>query len=303
MTSDLASKSGSPSRPALFEKEGVQEGTGTAVEEHIKNSPKSFLSKLSLYDRRSFRQPNHLFERAWRPLALLSFPLIFWCGFMYGAGLIFFNVLNDSAALILGGPPYNFGPSSVGLAHIGPIIGVFFANLYTGPMGDRFALWLARRRGGILEAEFRLWLFVPNLLLVPFGLILWGVGAAHGVHWFGEVFAMGVIAATALIALQLPIAYCLDSYYALASEAIVTVILIRNTMSFAIGYGITPWLTNMGYQNAFITCAFAGLAVTSTFGIMVTWGKSLQIASWARYERAAARVEHSATWEQQAVLD
>jgi hypothetical protein len=28
--------------------------------------------------------------------------------------------------------------------------------------------------------------------------------------------------------------------------ALTSVILIRNTMSFAIGYGITPWLTNMG---------------------------------------------------------
>lgn len=249
-------------------------------------SSKSYIGKLSLYHRRSFEQPNRLLQKAWQPLHLLSFPIIFWCGFMYGAGLIFFNVLNDSTALILGGAPYNFKPSLVGLAYISPIIFAFLAHVYTGPLGDRFALWLARRRNGVLEAEFRLWLFTPSLLLVPFGLILWGVGAAHGIHWFGEVFAMGVIAATALVALQLPIAYCVDCYYDLASEAIVSVILVRNTMSFAIGYGITPWIQNLGYQNAFISCAFAGLAVTLSYLPIALFGKRMRLACWPRFNKA-----------------
>ena len=46
---------------------------------------------------------------------------------------------------------------------------------------------------------------------------------------------MGVIAVTNTIGLQLSVSYCIDSYKDLASEAMVTVILVRNTMSFAIG--------------------------------------------------------------------
>ncbi len=38
-----------------------------------------------------------------------------------------------------------------------------------------------------------------------------------------------------------------------------TCILVRNTMSFAISYGITPWLTNLGLQNCFISAAFIGM--------------------------------------------
>ncbi|KAF9230718.1 hypothetical protein BU15DRAFT_83279 [Melanogaster broomeanus] len=45
----------------------------------------------------------------------------------------------------------------------------------------------------------------------------------------------------------------------------------QNALSFAIGYGITPWL-NMGYQNTFISAAFVGLAITMTFLIV---GKEL----------------------------
>ena len=74
-----------------------------------------------------------------------------------------------------------------------------------------------------------------------------------------------------------------DSYRALAGEAIITVILVRNTMSFAIGYGITPWVTNMGLQNCFITAAFVGFAQVLTVFGMIRWGKSLRVRSIPKY--------------------
>lgn len=89
-----------------------------------------------------------------------------------------------------------------------------------------------------MQSEYRLWLFGLSILMIPGGLILWGVGAAHNIQWFGLVFAMGVIGFTNSLGLQISVSYCIDSYRELCGEAIVTVILIRNTMSFAIGYGL-----------------------------------------------------------------
>ncbi|KAI9660328.1 MAG: hypothetical protein M1821_009678 [Bathelium mastoideum] len=254
---------------------------------------KTFLEKLSLIHRRSLDQPNRLFVMAWEPLILLTFPVVAWCGFIYGIGLIWFNVLNDSTSLILT-ETYNFTPAQVGLTYISPILGVLVGHIYCGPVGDRFALWLARRRNGYLEAEFRLWLFLPCLLLTPGGLILYGVGSAHAIHWIGPVIATGVIAATAFVALQLAVAYCVDTYYALSSEAIVTVILVRNSMSFAVGYGITPWIQNMGLQNAFIVAAFAGLVTTATFLVYTTWGKRMRSASAGRYAALVVKAKRDA---------
>ena len=78
-------------------------------------------------------------------------------------------------------------------------------------------------------------------------------------------------------------AYCIDSYRELGGEAIVTVILVRNTMSFAIGYGVTPWVTNLGYQNAFIVAAAAGVVQVLSFLIFVKYGKTFRKASTQRY--------------------
>jgi len=163
----------------------------------------------------------------------------------------------------------------------------------------------------MMQPEYRLWLFGLSVVLIPSGLILWGVGAAHHIHWFGLVFAMGVIAFTNSLGLQLCVSYCIDSYRELSGEAIVTVILIRNSMSFAISYelvslsddhfskemrqltivsSITPWVTNLGLQNAFIVAAMAGLAQALTFLLMIKYGYRLRKASVGRYRAYAEQM-------------
>ena len=137
---------------------------------------KSYLDKLKLVRSFDIHKPNHLLSMAGRPLMFLTFPVIFYAGFCYGSNLVWFNVLNGTASLVLAGPPYNFAASMVGVSYVSPLIGVAIGSFYTGYIGDRIVLWMARKNGGILEPEHRLWLFAPSLLLVPFGLILWGVG-------------------------------------------------------------------------------------------------------------------------------
>lgn len=253
----------------------------------------TYWDKLKLFRAHDLHKPNRLIGMATRPLVFLSFPVISYAGFSYGSNLVWFNVLNGTASTILSGPPYDFPASLVGVAYVSPLIGVALASFYTGWLGDRIVLRLARRNAGILEPEQRLWLFVPSLLLLPFGLILWGVGAAHRVHWFGCVFAMGVIGLTNVVGLTLSVAYCIDSYRALAGEAVVTVILVRNTMSFAVNYGITPWVTGMGYQNAFLVAAFAGMAQCATVFIFIKYGKELRRRSAPRYAKYVEKMASS----------
>ena len=95
---------------------------------------------------------------------------------------------------------------------------------------------MARRNGGYMQAEHRLWLLIPSLVLIPFGCILFGVGGYNHVHWFGIVFAMGVISFATTAGSQISIAYTIDCYRDMAGDAIAAVIVIRNTMSFGIGY-------------------------------------------------------------------
>lgn len=85
---------------------------------------KSYVDKLKVFEKRELQYPSRLRGRILRPLIFLSFPVIFYAGFSYGSSLIWFNVLNGTASLILSGAPYNFSSTMVGLAYISPLIGV-----------------------------------------------------------------------------------------------------------------------------------------------------------------------------------
>lgn len=54
-------------------------------------------------------------------------------------------------------------------------------------------------------------------------------------------------------------------------------------MSFAISYGITPWLDGLGLQNCFISVAFVALAICGTFLPMIWYGKRLRAAKRESY--------------------
>ena len=69
---------------------------------------KSFTAKLSIFGKT--KPVQHFLFGVVRPIRLMRFPIIAWCGFMYGASLIWFNILNATSSLILSGAPYHFAP-------------------------------------------------------------------------------------------------------------------------------------------------------------------------------------------------
>ena len=87
-------------------------------------SDKSYWTKLKVFETKVLRYPNHLKGMVLRPLIFLTFPVILYSGFSYGSNLIWFNVLNGTASLILSGKPYGFSSSIVGLCYFSPLIGV-----------------------------------------------------------------------------------------------------------------------------------------------------------------------------------
>lgn len=98
-------------------------------------------------------------------------------------------------------------------------------------------LYMARHNKGVFEPEVRLWLLTVALIIMPFTIILWGVGAAHHIHWIGLVFAQAIITAVNVTFIPITINYVIDCYRDMSGQAMTVVIIIRNTMYFATSYG------------------------------------------------------------------
>jgi MFS family permease len=241
MSSEKVNYDATASSPVDPEKAGESRPPSTSADlrDGAAYKPKPYIQKLSvLPERRPQRMPYMIFQS----LRLISWPVVFYAGFSYGSYLIWFNVLNATASLLLSSPPYNFSAAMVGLSYVSCMLGVIAASFYTGYLSDWFAIRLARRNKGIMEPEHRLWLFSICLIVLPASLILWGVGAAHHVHWFGLIFAMGTTAFCNTSGITLSVNYLVDSYRDLSGDGMTSVIIVRNTMSFAIGVSITHFL-------------------------------------------------------------
>jgi hypothetical protein len=128
-------------------------------------------------------------------------------------------------------------------------------------------------------------------IVLPAALILWGVGAANHIHWFGLVFAMGLMGLAIAMGSHLGVSYCIDTYKDFGADAVASIICIRNTLGFAFSYGVTPWVLNMGYQNSFLLGAGAAVLQVSLFLIFIKWGPAIRAASAERYRNEVERAE------------
>lgn len=261
------------------EPETKQSSVGTIDSEHTE--PSSLL--LSWTRAKPFRlmegrpTTREMLTMMVRPvLMIIQFPCTAWSGFLYGINLSWYNVLNGTASPVLSSAPYNWSAALVGCVYAGPIIGAAAGCLWSGYVADRFALWMARRNGGVREAEHRLWPLAVSGVVSAAGLILWGVGADRGVHWVGLVFGLGLLTFGVVTGGSIAVAYNIDCFKDLGGETTVSVMIIRNTIGFGISYAITPWYTNIGLQNCFISAAMLSIACTFTFLLMAKFGKGLR---------------------------
>ena len=231
----------------------------------------------------------NMLRMAYRPVIMVfRFPTVAWSGFLYGINLAWYNVLNGTASPVLTGAPYNWSAALVGCVYAGPIIGAAVASLWSGNAADWIALKLARRNNGIREPEHRLWVLAFSGVMSAAGLMTWGVGAYHSVHWVGLVFGLGMLTFGCVTGGSIAVSYNVDCFKEIAGETTVSVMLIRNTIGFGFSYAITPWWTSQGLQNSFITAGMVSLACTFTFLIMIVYGKRMRRWSIPAYREYMA---------------
>jgi MFS family permease len=251
---------------------------------------RTYLQKLNLFVKFPNRpsKKEHL-TMMYRPLLMFfQFPNVTWAGFLYGSNLSWYNVLNATASSILGSAPYNFPARMVGTAYLSPFVGAFLSVIWSGWFGDKVALFMARRNGGVREPEHRLWTLTVSGLFVTAGLILWGVGASQQIHYMGLIFGLGMLTFGVVSGSSTAISYDVDCFKDIAGESMITVIIVRNTFGFAFSYAITPWISNQGLLKTFVAVGMVSLACTGSFLLMVGFGKQLRKWSAPKYWQYAA---------------
>ncbi|KAK4938433.1 hypothetical protein LTR10_021150 [Elasticomyces elasticus] len=285
----------SPDTPATTEKAAdtrPEAATGAADHAGEVGSTyprKSYRQKLKVWGFRAKGQPNTFLKDVVLPFTLVRFPAMVFAGLLVGSILSWFNVVNGTVALILGSAPYSFSAEMIGVAYISCVIGVSVGCFLSGHLSDWIARYMARRNNGVREPEHRLWLALIPMVIHPVGCILYGVGAAHHVHWVGVLFGLGLICVCLPMGTSVAFNYIMDCYKEVAGEGIVTAILFRNTMGFAFAYAVVPMINGIGLQDSFILLAFLGMGFWGLSLPMIMFGKTFRkhtaMAYWRMVEQ------------------
>ncbi|KAH8811194.1 major facilitator superfamily domain-containing protein [Xylogone sp. PMI_703] len=212
-------------------------------------------------------------RRLFHTLRIFSFPAVIYSGIQWGAQdawLTFYLTLEEDNWL---GPPWNYSDVGSGVMNVPCLIGAVIGCFYGGVGSDMFAQWMAKRNGGIKEAEHRLWLMYPCALISPAGLLLFGIGTAKGWSWPVPYVGLGLIGFGWGCAGDLSMAYLMDAYPEMVLEGMVGVAVINNTIGCIFTFTASQWLDASGVQNTFIAIAMLGLFFMLLTIPMMVYGK------------------------------
>ncbi|KAI1464570.1 MFS general substrate transporter [Daldinia caldariorum] len=235
---------------------------------------KSFLSTLSPWGRIDPEVYLHTF--LWRPFTYFLVPQVLWVvtsfGTIIGLGALAFNYVFP---IKITAPPYNWSQASSGVHSLGPLLGFLLALPFTSS-SDRLAGYLTRRNNGIREAEMRLGVMLPAMIIGPAGLVVYGFTAELNLHWIGYFIGSGLASFGGYFYYCFTLAYAVDSYNSNTSEMLVAINVGKQAVSFGLGYGVLDWVTESGYA-VIIAGAFGGVFLANNLMLVVFLLRGKQI--------------------------
>ncbi|KAF3763877.1 MFS general substrate transporter [Cryphonectria parasitica EP155] len=219
-------------------------------------------------------------RRLLHTLKVFTFPAVWYAGIQWGAQnawLTFYLTVEQDNWY---GPPWNYTDGEVGNMNIPTVIGSVIGCFLAGWGSDWFTLWITRRKGGIMEAESRLWLMILPTIFFPTGMFLFGIGSGEGWAWPAPYVGLGFIGFGYGCAGDLSMAYLVDAYPEMVLEGMVGVAVINNTIGMIFSFVTSPWMDADGVLYTFVAAGVLAFAALSLSLPMAWWGKTAR--RWTR---------------------
>ncbi|CAN8106342.1 unnamed protein product [Discula destructiva] len=263
-----------------------QDDTGTEKSLSLPTTA-AFESRTTLPPRKTFTQQlkfwgvyekeADFFLMMARSFTYFLVPHVFWVittyGIYIGLGALSFNYIMP---LKVTAPPYNWSQLNSGLISVATIIGYSLAIPFT-TSSDRLAARLTKKNNMIREAEMRLGVCFPAMLLAPAGLIVFGFTAQRNLHWVGYFAGVVMTQWSSYFYFTFVLSYALDSYTANTSEMLIAMNLGKQAISFGMGIDLLEWITENGYA-VMISGVFGSVLLLNNLALIpfMLYGKRIR---------------------------
>ncbi|KAL8284342.1 hypothetical protein RB597_001587 [Gaeumannomyces tritici] len=252
----------------------TEENVGVSAEENIPPR-KTFAQTLKFWG--VWEHDSDFFIMIARSFTYFLVPHVFWVvttyGIYIGLGALTFNFIFPLKVVQ---PPYNWSQTDAGLLAVATVIGYVLAFFFTSS-SDRLAALLTKRNGGIREAEMRLGVMLPAMVIAPTGLVLFGLAAERNLHWVVYFLGVGFTQFASYFYFTFTLAYAIDSYQSNISEMLIAMNLGKQAISFGMGIDLLEWVTTHGYA-VMIAGVFMTLLLLNNLALIVfmVWGKRIR---------------------------
>ena len=287
-----------PTSPIASPIVGDEKGIATETALETASSPsipprKTWAQQLKIFNGVDHSAP--FFLTMVRCFTYLLIPSMFWVittyGLFIGLCALTFNFIFPIKIVT---PPYNWPVTNSGLIAVGTILGYLLALPFL-PASDRLAARLTKKNNGIREAEMRLGVLFPAMIIAPVGLILFGMTAQKDLHWIGYFFGVGLVQWAAYFYFTVTLAYAVDSYTANLSEFLIIANLGKQAVSFGLGLEVLNWILETGYAKV-IAGAFTVVLCLNNFTVIIfmLFGKRIRVftaSTWLARLHARTAVE------------
>ncbi|PHH77608.1 hypothetical protein CDD80_435 [Ophiocordyceps camponoti-rufipedis] len=229
-----------------------------------------------------------LWKTAWQPIRTAWFPHVILTSLEYGAGVCWLVVMGAVTSILFARPPYSFNAAQIGFILAGgPIVGSLLGSLYGGWFSDWAVVRFARRNGGVLEPEMRLWLMPLPAVLMSGGLAMFGVTVDRGMHWIYPSLGSALYTAGFGAVSDITFTLVIDAFPDIVPLTFVAIAFFRNGISIAGPFSLAPWMEVMSIRGIFVSGMAITLAVHLVAVPLAIWGKQIRTRLEPRYHRLA----------------
>ncbi|KAI0192689.1 major facilitator superfamily domain-containing protein [Xylaria flabelliformis] len=238
-------------------------------------SRKSFSKTLSLWGRVDHDVP--FFTMMARSFTYFLVPQVLWVVASFGINIgLLALAYSYTFPILITSPPYNWTVINSGLFAIAAVVGYALAVPFTSS-SDRLAAYFTKRNNGIREAEMRLGVMLPAMLIGPAGIILYGITAEKGLHWVLYFVGGAMSYFAAYFYFSFTLAYAVDSYQSNTSEMLIAMNLGKQAISFGFGLKLLTWVMESGYAVV-MSGIFGGVLLANNLVLLIfmVWGKKIR---------------------------
>ncbi|KAH8805080.1 major facilitator superfamily domain-containing protein [Xylogone sp. PMI_703] len=213
------------------------------------------------------------------PFVFIQSPVVVICALAYSVtfGVTLVGLTNIEPLAF--GAFYGFKTTQDGLVFLSVLVGAVIGEQAAGPLSDivmKRHVKKCRETGRSPRYEHRLISVLSGYVIVPAGLIIFGVTLQKEVHWIAPCIGLGVAVCGLQIVTTVLTAYCVDCYSSHSSAVTQFISFLRQVISFTVPFWNPPLNDKLGYGLGFGIEAIIAVTFYALSGIVFWKGEQLR---------------------------